>query len=232
MLDCLHLYSTLVAPSQHPLTLYNGLSFTLSLIHSYTNRGCCHAKHCPPHWKQFRMKCLAQGHNNLTANPLVIWKPALPTTYWVTVAPLNLYHRFYIAIFYIFTPTKISYQVEKFSNLHFIVPTQQELAALKFRYLAMKMAPAPKHLLTKAPCWKWKWWLLGAPKGDALPKPGRLFRSDLSGNLLPAFKLRGVIRAINLLQDPEVLPRHLRDCWQVSRNWGIAFDASLWAAGG
>lgn len=71
---------------------------------------------------------------------------------------------------------------------------------LKFRGLAVKMAPAPKHLLTKPPCWKWK--PLGEPAGDAL-KPGRLFRSDLSGNRLPPFKLRGVIRAINLVQDPK-----------------------------
>lgn len=38
-LNGLHLYSALVAPSWYPVALYTGLSLT----HSHTNAGCCHA---------------------------------------------------------------------------------------------------------------------------------------------------------------------------------------------
>lgn len=52
-----------------------------SLTHFYLSGGCCHAKHCPLHWEQVRVKCLVKGHNRLggTANPLAIGQPAAPT---------------------------------------------------------------------------------------------------------------------------------------------------------
>lgn len=58
--SALTLYSAFSSTILSPQSTLRFFSFTH--LHINTNRGCCHARFCPTHWKQFIDKCLAQGH--------------------------------------------------------------------------------------------------------------------------------------------------------------------------
>lgn len=64
-----------------------GLSTGLSIAQSYTSGGCCHARRCQPHWEQFRVRCLVQGHHDMWAVRAKIWTAAGPLNYWRTQPP-------------------------------------------------------------------------------------------------------------------------------------------------
>lgn len=95
--------SALQRPLIHPLTPTNG--------------GCFHVRHCPLHWKQFRVECLNQGHNNGLLGSR-IWTANLWTTCSTYLAVPNWKHQHkYFFFFFSYGPNFLG-QVRDSQSVH------------------------------------------------------------------------------------------------------------------
>lgn len=68
-LQCMRIYTDLQLVNCY---LSKSLSFISSLTHAQMG-GCCHAGTDEPHWEQFRVHCLAQGHFKHAESWARIW---------------------------------------------------------------------------------------------------------------------------------------------------------------